>query len=118
MVAEILALVCAARGNWAEAFEACRPVLDAAADFKPAQENATDFLIQAAAAGYAQEAIETLTASKGAGALEPLIVGLRIYLGETPQVAKEIVEIGQDVAERIREVARAQKRSSQTEAVE
>lgn len=34
--------------------------------------------------------------------MEPLIAGLRIYLGETPQVAKEIFEIGQDVAERIR----------------
>jgi hypothetical protein len=34
--------------------------------------------------------------------MEPLIVGLQIYLGETPQVAKEILEIGRDVAEGIR----------------
>jgi hypothetical protein len=89
-------------------------MLDTAAE----RESATDFLIQAAAAGYAREALELLVQSKGAEVLEPLVVGLRIYLGETPQVAKEIVEIGQDVAERIREVAQAQKGSSHTEAVE
>jgi hypothetical protein len=93
-------------------------MLDTAADFEDARESATDFLIQAAAAGYAREAVELLSMSKGADVLEPLVVGLRIYLGETPQVAKEIVEIGQDVAERIRDVARTQKRGSHTEAVE
>ena len=35
-------------------------------------------------------------------ALNPLAVGWRSYAGETPLVAKEIFEIGQDVAERIR----------------
>ena len=93
-------------------------MLDTAADYEAKQESAADFLIQAAAAGSAREALELLATSKGAGVLEPLVVGLRIYLGETPQVAKEIVEIGQDVAERIRDVARAQKGSSHTEAVE
>jgi hypothetical protein len=38
--------------------------------------------------------------------------------GETPQVAKEITEIGQDVAERIREAARSNKRGNDTEAGE
>lgn len=90
-------------------------VLEAAADFEEARQKATDFPIQAAAAGHAREALELLTHSKGAEVLEPLVVRLRIYLGETPQVAKEIVEIGQDVAERMREVARAQERGSQTE---
>ena len=98
--------------------QAARPVLDTAADYEAKRESATDFLIQAAAAGYAREALELLSMSKGAEALEPLVVGLWIYLGETPQVAKEIVEIGQDVAERIREVAQAQKGSSHTETVE
>lgn len=116
-VAETLALVCAAQGKWVEALQASSPMLDAAADLKDAQESATEFLIQAAAAGYAREALELLTSSNGAGSLEPLLVGLRIYLGETPQVAKEIFEIGQDVAERIRGVAQADKRNNNTEVV-
>jgi hypothetical protein len=37
--------------------------------------------------------------------LEPLLIGLRVYLGEAPRMAKEILEIAQDVAERIREAA-------------
>jgi tetratricopeptide (TPR) repeat protein len=110
---EALALTLAAQGKWAEALQAGRLLLDAAADEKPAAESATDFLIQAAAVGYAKEAIEVLATSKGAGALEPLLVGLRIYLGGTPQVAKEILEVGQDVAERVREVARINERGQE-----
>jgi hypothetical protein len=37
--------------------------------------------------------------------MEPLAVGLRIFSGESVLVAKEILEIGQDVAERIRAIA-------------
>lgn len=110
-----LALVCATQGKWAEALQVVQGVLEAAADFEEARQRATDFLIQAAAAGHAREALELMVRSKSAEVLEPLVVGLRIYLGEMPQVAKEIVEIGQDVAERIREVARAQEPGSQTE---
>lgn len=40
----------------------------------------------------------------GPGAPEPLIVGLRIYLGESPVVAQEVLEVGKDVAQRIREM--------------
>jgi hypothetical protein len=41
--------------------------------------------------------------SKAADKFEPLIVGLKIFLGEEPQVAQEILEVGQDIAERIRQ---------------
>ena len=105
-VTKALVQVLGAQGRWASAWELIRPVLDAAATTEAAQETATDLLIQAAAAGHAREAINLLQTSKAAAALEPLLVGLRIYLGETPQIAKEISEIGQDVAARIREIAR------------
>src|SRR3990172_2940199 len=101
-VADTLAPVLAAQGKWTEGLQAFRPQLDAAANDKAAQEGTTEFIIQAAAAGYAREALELLQSSKSAGVLEPLLVGLRIYLGETPQLAKEILEIGKDVAEKIR----------------
>ncbi len=103
--AEALAWVLAAQGRWEEALATCRPVLDAAPRKKDAQAAATDLLIRAGAAGQARQALETLMASQGAAAMEPLAVGLRIFLGESVLVAKEILEIGQDVAERIRAVA-------------
>ena len=106
---ETLALVLAAQNKWKEAVQASRPVMDAAARYKAARQSVTEFLIQAAAAGHAREGLELLQASKGAAAVEPLLVGLRIYLGETPQVAKEILEIGCDVAERIRKTSHSQK---------
>jgi hypothetical protein len=56
----------------------------------------------AAAAGYAPQALEMLMASPAAEALEPLAVGLRIYLGESPLVAQEILEVGNDIAQHIR----------------
>jgi tetratricopeptide (TPR) repeat protein len=108
-IAEALALVCAAQGKWAEALQVSRPVVDAAVRFKASRESVTELLIQAAAEGYSREAFELLSTSKAAEVLEPLLVGLRIYTGETPQMAKEILEIGQDVAELIREVAQTRK---------
>jgi tetratricopeptide (TPR) repeat protein len=106
---ETLPLVLAAQEKWKEAVQTSRPMMDAAADSEYTRESITDFLIQAAAAGYAREGLDLLQNSKGAVALEPLLVGLRIYLGEAPQVAKEILEIGKDVAERIRHVSLSNK---------
>ena len=106
---ETLPLVLAAQDKWKEAVQTSRPMMDAAADSEDAQESITDFLIQAAANGYAREGLDLLQNSKGAAAVEPLLVGLRICLGEAPQVAKEILEIGKDVAERIRHVSLSNK---------
>jgi tetratricopeptide (TPR) repeat protein len=61
----------------------------------------TDFFIKAAAAGYASEILLALKNSTWASHLEPLIAGLKIFLGEKPTIAQEILEVGQDVAKRI-----------------
>ena len=106
---ETLALVKAAQGEWTEALQASSLMLDGAVDSSKRQEAVTGLMIRAAASGQAEAAHAAVASSKGAPALEPLLVGLRIYLGETPLVAKEILEIGRDVAERIREVAGEQK---------
>jgi hypothetical protein len=70
------------------------------------RDAATQFLIQCAAACFAKDVLGFLAASAAVTVLEPLVVGLRIYLGESPHVAKEILEIGNDVAVRIRETER------------
>jgi tetratricopeptide (TPR) repeat protein len=105
--AAVLADVLAAEQKWQEALETWGPVLDASAGDEQARGKAIELLTEAAAAGHARAALEKLSASSGAQALEPLSVGLRIYMGETPPVAKEIVEVGQDVAQRIRERQKA-----------
>jgi Flp pilus assembly protein TadD len=105
--AAVLADVLAAEQKWQEALETWGSVLDASAGDEQARGKAIELLTEAAAAGHAPAALEKLSASSGAQALEPLAVGLRIFMGETPPVAKEIVEVGQDVAQRIRERQKA-----------
>lgn len=63
-------------------------------------------LIVAAAMGHAEEVLLMLSASEGALALEPLHVGVQIFLGQSPRKAQEIMEVGEDVAQRIREQQR------------
>ncbi|MBF0465287.1 MAG: AAA family ATPase [Nitrospirae bacterium] len=55
-----------------------------------------------AAVGCAKEALEMITESPHANLYEPLICGLRMYLGEDVTTAVEIREIGKDVVKRIK----------------
>lgn len=105
----ILAEFAGLDNDWDPVFAMYRGMPEIVAVFPGIRESSTRVLIQAAAAGHVQKAIESLSASPAATVLEPLLVGLRIYAGETPLVAREIFEVGQDVAARIRELAAAKK---------
>jgi tetratricopeptide (TPR) repeat protein len=100
--AEALSLVLAEMLKWDEAIDSSKSLLDASIDDQNARLVSTELLIRAAAAGWGNKALDALQHSKGLAALEPLAIGLQIYLGDAPVVAKEIAEIGQDVADRIR----------------
>lgn len=100
---EALSYVLAQMGSWGEALQFSGPMLDASLKDSHVRNLSTEFLIQAAAAGFARQALDALRRSEGLAALEPLAVGLQVYLGETPIVAKEILEVAQDVAGRIRQ---------------
>lgn len=106
--AEALTVVLAEMRRWKAAIASCEMILDAAAGEEHARNFSTEFLIAAAAAGFAKDALAAIEKSNGATSLEPLSVGLQIYLGGAPVVAKEIFEIGQDVAERIHAAASSQ----------
>jgi len=54
-----------------------------------------------AAVGYLRDALIAISASDVAPRVEPVIVALRLLLGEKPSIAKEIFEIGKDVAREI-----------------
>ncbi len=89
--------------RWEDVIEIIAPVLDDAADYRQAVDASTRILCDLAAAGFAEEALRKLLDSRGAGNLEPLAVGLQIFLGQDPKSAQEVLEIGRDVAERIRQ---------------
>ena len=66
-------------------------------------EDAIELGVQLGLAGFAREAVAMIEESASAKCLEPLIVGLRLYLGEDVRAAAEITEVGKDVAKRIME---------------
>jgi tetratricopeptide (TPR) repeat protein len=87
--------------RWKEAIGLSRELIDAVGRGESSVEDLTDFIIEAAANGYAEEALELLRKSSAAAALEPLIVGLDLYLAKDPVVAQEILEVAKDVCKRI-----------------
>ena len=99
-----LLTILGAQGKWQEAFEFMPALITTVATEEFAIQDVTDILIAAAAAGHAKQVLQIITEeSEAAATLEPLATGIRLFLGETPLVAQEIREVGQDVAQRIRD---------------
>ena len=96
-----LAVILERQSKWQEALKIAPPFFDAAAESDTAILGCIEFAIPAASAGYASEVLRILNESKGKTALEPLEVGLRKFLKESPLTAQEISEVASDVAERI-----------------
>jgi len=66
-------------------------------------DDSIEMLIEFAADGYEKEVLEIVRDSASAEILEPLVVGLQLYIGEDVKVAAEIMEVGKDVVKRIEE---------------
>lgn len=60
-----------------------------------------EITVQLARQGFAREILGMLESSPAAEKLEPLIVGLKLHLGEPVRAAAEVMEIGKDVKNRI-----------------
>ena len=104
-----LALILGDQGKWPEFLDLVPATLGAPLeDF--ALQPFIDLCTAGAAAGHAQKLLDLILETQAAAQLEPLTVGLRLFLGQAPKVAQEILEVGKDVAERIR-----QKQSSSEE---
>jgi tetratricopeptide (TPR) repeat protein len=89
------------RHQWTELWEKLPTLLTALTTEEEAKVRIINLFLQIAAAGQAAKLVQLISDSEAATQLEPMIVGLRIYLGEQPLVAQEILEVGQDVAQRI-----------------
>lgn len=100
-----LASLLAKTDDWETAIGAMPIAITASANSESALKHSTDFLICAAANGYASEVLAVLERYGKAPVFEPLTVGVRLYLGEHPVVAQEVADVGEDVAKRIRDEA-------------
>lgn len=98
-----LASVLGAAGRWDEAFKITPLFLADEKLLRQEIKRASDLFINAAASGYAENALHVLKQHAGKTVLEPLVVGIKIFLGEKVRTAQEIKEVGEDVAKRIRE---------------
>ena len=96
-----LACILAAQGKTPEALELASRYLKSVELVENRPQDATELSIELAAAGSGREALEILQRSPSAKFLEPLVVGLRLFLGDDVKAATEILEVGKDVAERI-----------------
>ena len=64
---------------------------------------AIDLFVGLAATGHSSEGLRILQDAPSVDLLEPLVVGLRLYLGENVKAAAEIMEVAKDVVQRIDE---------------
>ena len=90
-------------GRSKEALDLLRKYFEDVEMVKEALDASIEMLIELAADGYEKEVLEIVRDSASAEMLEPLVVGLRLYVGEDVKVAAEIMEVGKDVVKRIEE---------------
>lgn len=98
-----LASILCALGKKTKAIEFARKYLEDVEGVKKTIDDAVSLFGEFAAMGFGKEAIEVLEKSESAKVLEPLVVGLRLYLGEDVKAAVEIMEVAKDVVKRIEE---------------
>jgi len=88
--------------------DACKILETALADAAGVDRGKTEWIslfIELAAKGGAPKALAILRKSACAEILEPLVVALRLYVGENVKVAAEIEEVAKDIVARITSLA-------------
>jgi len=63
----------------------------------------TESVVELAASGYGREVLDIVWESPSSKILEPLVVGLQLFVGEDVKAAAEIMEVAKDVVKRIEE---------------
>ncbi len=96
-----LAAILGAQDKWPEALECTTLFLQDTEMVAASLNEIIAFFIDAAAAGFAAEALACIEASPCAETLETMAFALRLFQDETVDVALEIREVAKDVVERI-----------------
>jgi hypothetical protein len=89
------------KGDIVKVWEYAKQIINDTEWVKKDLDDFRSLWMELAACGYGREALKIVEDSSSAALLEPLVVGLKIHLGEEVKVATEIEEVGKDVAKRI-----------------
>jgi tetratricopeptide (TPR) repeat protein len=89
------------QGEWKKAVEGAPSILRDDTLLKKALDPIIEFLIGAVAAGEGNEVLRIINASGRAETLEPLVVAIQCLAGTEGDVAREVVEVANDVVNRI-----------------
>ena len=96
-----LACILNTLGKGEEALQSAERYIQDASLVESTIEDAIELFVALAAAGYAKEALGLLVHSPARKHLEPLEVGLRMFIGEDVKTASEIREVAKDVVKLI-----------------
>ena len=98
-----LACILSALGKGDEALTSAAKYIQDTACVEKTIEEAIELFVSLAASGQAKKALDLLLNSEAQKHLEPLVVGLKLYVGEEVKTAIEIREVAIDVVKRIEE---------------
>lgn len=98
-----LACILSVLGKGSEALESAGKYIQDVALVESAIEDAIELFVELAVSGHAKEALGILVNSPVQKHLEPLVVGLKLHMGEDVKTATEILEVAKDVVKRIEE---------------
>jgi len=98
-----LACILSVLGKGDEALTSAAKYIQDTACVEKTIEDAIELFVSLAASGQAQKALDLLLNSEAQKHLEPLVVGLKLYVGEEVKTAIEIREVAIDVVKRIEE---------------
>lgn len=100
---EFVNLVLDQRATPEEAFETLKDYLMKPQQVEKSVDITTESIVKLAASGYGREVLDIVRDSPSAEILEPLVVGLQLFVGEDVKAATEIMEVARDVVIRIEE---------------
>ena len=95
------ACILSAVGKGSEALESAGKYIQNTDLVESSIEDAIELFVELAASGHAKKALDLLVNSPVRNHLEPLVVGLKLYMGEDVKTATEIKEVASDVVKRI-----------------
>jgi len=98
-----IANILCAQGKSTEALKYVQQFLKNTTFTEHSVSNAIELFVELAVAGHAKEALNMLVNSPTEKHLEPLVAGLKLFIGEDVKTAVEILEVAKDIVKRIEE---------------
>lgn len=97
-----LACILSALGRGNEALAHANAYIQDTSFVERTIEDAIELFVELAASGQPKEALKLLLDSEASKHLEPIVVGIKMYIGEDVKTAPEIKEVAKDIVKRIK----------------